>query len=132
MRTYLRQYNSYIIKIGLFIKHFTIINILFISLAYPLSNTSEVNQTIIKAADTKSESYIMQKAFEAELLFKNFKYKEAAKIYYEICMESNDSEVAKRATQLAGYASDYKLMLKSSKRWLEVSKDEIAVRHVRI
>ena len=62
----------------------------------------------------------------------NFKYKEAAKIYYDICMESDDSEVAKRATQLAGYANDYELMLKSSKRWLEISKDEIAVRHVRI
>ena len=132
MRTYLRQYNNYIIKIGLFIKHLIIINILFISLAYPLSNTSENNQTIIKVTETKSESYIMQKAFEAELLVKNFKYKEAAKIYYDICMESDDSEVAKRATQLAGYANDYELMLKSSKRWLEVSKDEIAVRHVRI
>ena len=132
MRTYLRQYNSYIVKIGLFIKHFIIINILFISLAYPLSDTSEDNQTIFKVTETKSESYIMQKAFEAELLVKNFKYKEAAKIYYDICIESNDSEVAKRATQLAGYANDYELMLKSSKRWLEISKDEIAVRHVRI
>ena len=132
MRTYLRQYNSFIIKIGLFIKHFIIINILFISLAYPLSNTSEDNQTIIKVVETKSQSHIMQKAFEAELLVKNFKYKEAAKIYYGICMESDDSEVAKRATQLAGYANDYELMLKSSKRWLEISKDEIAVRHVRI
>ena len=132
MRTYLRQYNSFIIKIGLFIKHFIIINILFISLAYPLSNTSEDNQTIIKVVETKSQSHIMQKAFEAELLVKNFKYKEAAKIYYDICMESDDSEVAKRATQLAGYANDYELMLKSSKRWLEISKDEIAVRHVRI
>ena len=132
MRTYLRQYNSFIIKIELFIKHFIIINILFISLAYPLSNTSEDNQTIIKVVETKSQSHIMQKAFEAELLVKNFKYKEAAKIYYDICMESDDSEVAKRATQLAGYANDYELMLKSSKRWLEISKDEIAVRHVRI
>ena len=132
MRTYLRQYNTYIIKIGLFIKHYIIINIFFISLAYPLSNTSEENQAIIKVAETKSESYIMQKAFAAELLVKNFKYKEAAKIHYDICIESDDSEVAKRATQLAGYANDYELMLKSSKRWLEISKDEIAVRHVRI
>ncbi len=132
MQTYLRLYNSYIIKIGLFIKHFIVINIIFISLAYPLSNTSADNHKIIKVTESKSESYIMQKAFEAELLVKNFKYKEAAKIYYDISMGSDDSEVAKRATQLAGYANDYELMLKSSKRWLEISKDEIAVRHVRI
>ena len=74
----------------------------------------------------------MQKAFEAELLAKDFRYKEAAKIYHDICMKSNDPEVSKRATQLAGYANDYDLMLKNSKRWLKIAEDKITVRHVRI
>ena len=47
-------------------------------------------------------------------------------------MKSNDPEVAKRATQLAGYANDYDLMLKNSIRWLKVAEDKITVRHVRI
>ena len=38
MRLLLSLYNSYFAKIVVFFKHFIIINILFISLAYPLSN----------------------------------------------------------------------------------------------
>ena len=133
MQTYLRLYNNkYIVKILLLLKKTAIINFLFISLAYPLSNTSHYKNHVIKVTETNSDSYIMQKAFEAELLAKDFKYKEAAEIYHQICMKSEDEEVAKRATQLAGYANDYHLMLKNSNRWLDISRDKISVRHVRI
>jgi len=132
MQTYLRPYISYISIIKLYIKRILIINFLFVSFAYPLSNTSDHDYQNIQVAESNSESFIMQKAFEAELLAKDFRYKEAAKIYHEICMKSNDPEVAKRATQLAGYANDYDLMLKNSKRWLKIAEDKITVRHVRI
>ncbi len=132
MQTYLRPYISYISIIKLYIKRILIINFLFVSFAYPLSNTSDHDYQNIQVAESNSESFIMQKAFEAELLAKDFRYKEAAKIYHEICMKSNDPEVARRATQLAGYANDYDLMLKNSKRWLKIAEDKITVRHVRI
>ena len=132
MQTYLRPYISYISIIKLYIKRILIINFLFVSFAYPLSNTSDHDYQNIQVTESNSESFIMQKAFEAELLAKDFRYKEAAKIYHEICMKSNDPEVAKRATQLAGYANDYDLMLKNSKRWLKIAEDKITVRHVRI
>ncbi len=132
MQTYLRPYISYISIIKLYVKRIMLINFLFVGFAYPLSNTSDHDYQNIKVTDSNSESFIMQKAFEAELLAKDFKYKEAAKIYHAICMKSNDPEVAKRATQLAGYANDYDLMLKNSTRWLKVAEDKITVRHVRI
>ena len=132
MQTYLRPYISYISIIKLYIKRFLIINFLFVGFAYPLSNTPDRDYQNILVAESNSESFIMQKAFEAELLAKDFRYKEAAKIYHDICMKSNDPEVAKRATQLAGYANDYDLMLKNSKRWLKIAEDKITVRHVRI
>ena len=132
MQTYLRPYISYISIIKLYIKRFLIINFLFVGFAYPLSNTPDRDYQNILVTESNSESFIMQKAFEAELLAKDFRYKEAAKIYHDICMKSNDPEVAKRATQLAGYANDYDLMLKNSKRWLKIAEDKITVRHVRI
>lgn len=132
MQTYLSLYSSYIVKIGLFFKNIIIINILFISLAYPLSNTSEASSLYLKVNEENTDSIIMQKAFEAELLFKEQKYLEAAKIYHNISMKSDDPEVAKRATQLAGYANDFKLMLKSSERWLDIASDKVEVRHIRI
>ena len=132
MKTYLRPYISYISIIKLYIKRFLIINFLFVGFAYPLSNTPDRDYQNILVTESNSESFIMQKAFEAELLAKDFRYKEAAKIYHDICMKSNDPEVAKRATQLAGYANDYDLMLKNSIRWLKVAEDKITVRHVRI
>ena len=132
MQTYLRQYISYISIIKLYIKRFLIINFLLVGFVYPLSNTPDRDYQNILVTESNSESFIMQKAFEAELLAKDFRYKEAAKIYHDICMKSNDPEVAKRATQLAGYANDYDLMLKNSKRWLKIAEDKITVRHVRI
>ena len=132
MQTYLRPYISYISIIKLYIKRFLIINFLFVGFAYPLSNTPDRDYQNILVTESNPESFIMQKAFEAELLAKDFRYKEAAKIYHDICMKSNDPEVAKRATQLAGYANDYDLMLKNSKRWLKIAEDKITVRHVRI
>ncbi len=132
MKTYLRPYISYISIIKLYIKRFLIINFLFVGFAYPLGNTSDRDYQNIQVTESNSESFIMQKAFEAELLAKDFRYKEAAKIYHDICMKSNDPEVSKRATQLAGYANDYDLMLKNSKRWLKIAEDKITVRHVRI
>ena len=132
MQTYLRPYISYISIIKLYIKRFLIINFLFVGFAYPLGNTSDRDYQNIQVTESNSESFIMQKAFEAELLAKDFRYEEAAKIYHDICMKSNDPEVAKRATQLAGYANDYDLMLKNSIRWLKVAEDKITVRHVRI
>ncbi len=132
MQTYLRPYISYISIIKLYIKRFLIINFLFVGFAYPLGNTSDRDYQNIRVTESNSESFIMQKAFEAELLAKDFRYEEAAKIYHDICMKSNDPEVAKRATQLAGYANDYDLMLKNSKRWLKIAEDKITVRHVRI
>ena len=74
----------------------------------------------------------MQKAFEAEMLVKNEDYWLAADIYYEICLKSDDPEIARRATQLAGFAKQYNLMLKTSSRWLLLAENKIAVKHVRL
>ena len=132
MRYLLRLYNSYFTKIAMFFKHFIIINILFISSAYPLSNIIEHKSGSFRVNNSETESFIMQKAFEAEILAKNEEYQKAAKIYYEISLKSDDPDLAKRATQLAGYAYNYKLMLKSSERWLDISKDKSTVIHMRI
>ena len=132
MRTYLRLYSSNINKIGLFFKQFIIINILFITSAYPLSNTPEQKLKNLSVSNSQIDSIIMQKAFEAELLVKNLDYKRAAKIYSEISKKSEDPEISKRATQIAGYSNNYEMMLESSERWLELSEDKITVRHVRI
>ena len=123
---------SYFTKIVVFFKHFLIINILFISFVYPFSNMNEENFVKIKANNSEIDSYAMQKALEAEILVKNQEYDKAAKIYQEISMKSDDPEIAKRATQLAGYAHNYELMLKSSDRWLNLAQDKTTVRHVRI
>ena len=53
-----------------------LINFLFVGFAYPLSNTSDHDYQNIKVTESNSESFIMRKAFEAELLAKDFKYKE--------------------------------------------------------
>ena len=132
MRLLLRLYSSYFTKIVMFFKHFIIINILFISSAYPLSNIIEHKSGSIRVNNSETESFIMQKAFEAEILAKKEEYEKAAKIYYEISLKSDDPDLAKRATQLAGYAYNYKLMLKSSERWLDISKDKSTVIHIRI
>ena len=132
MRTYLRLYSSNINKIRLFFKQFIIINILFITSAYPLSNTPEQKLKNLSVSNSQIDSIIMQKAFEAELLVKNLDYKRAAKIYSEISKKSEDPEISKRATQIAGYSNNYEMMLESSERWLELSEDKITVRHVRI
>ena len=116
----------------MFFKHFIIINILFISSAYPLSNTNEYKSSIITVNNSVTESFIMQRAFEAEMLAKNEEYEEAAQIYYEISLKSDDPSLAKRATQLAGYAHNYKLMLKSSERWLNIGEDKSTITHIRI
>ena len=68
MQTYLRLYSSNINKIGLFFKQFIIINILFITSAYPLSNTPEQKLKNLSVSNSQIDSIIMQKAFEAELL----------------------------------------------------------------
>ena len=132
MRLLLRLYISYFSKIAVFSKHFIIINILFVSSAYPLSNINKQNEVYMRVNNSVAESKIMQKAFEAELLAKNEEYGQAAKIYHEICLSSDDPELAKRATQLAGYAHNYQLMLKSSDRWLKLAQDKVTVTHVRI
>lgn len=132
MQSLLRLYNCYFTKIVVFFKHFIIINILFVSSAYPLSNIIEYKSGSIRVNNSEIESFIMQKAFEAEMLAENKDFEKAAKIYYEISLKSDDPELAKRATQLAGYAYNYKLMLKSSERWLEVSKNKSTVMHIRI
>ena len=132
MRIFLSLYNSYFAKIVMFFKHFIIINILFISSAYPLSNTNEYKSSIITVNNSVTESFIMQRAFEAEMLAKNGEYEEAAQIYYEISLKSDDPSLAKRATQLAGYAHNYKLMLKSSERWLNIGEDKSTITHIRI
>ena len=116
----------------MFSKHFVIINILFVGSAYPLSNTNENNEANIRVSNSETESFIMQKAFEAEMLAKNEEYDKAAKIYHEICLNSDDPELAKRATQLSGYAHNYPLMLQSSERWLKIEKDKTTVMHIRI
>ena len=74
MQLHLRTYMGYSTKIVVFFKHFLIINILFISFAYPLSNTNEENYIRIKANNSEIDSYEMQKAFEAEILVKNHEY----------------------------------------------------------
>ena len=76
----------------------------------------------------------MQKAFEAELLAKNHNYEAASEIYQEIINKSDDPEIAKRATQLAGLINDYNLMLENSSVWLKLAeeKDKTTIRHVRI
>ena len=132
MQSHLRSYIGYSTKIVVFFKHFLIINILFISFAYPLSNTNEENYIRINENNSEIDSYAMQKAFEAEILVKNQEYDKAAKIYQELSIKSDDPEIAKRATQLAGYANNYELMLKSSDRWLDLAEDKTTVRHIRI
>ena len=125
---------SYTTKIRVFFKHFLAINLLFISFAYPLSNTNDNQSQLIFVDDKENESYVMQKAFEAEILAQNRDYQEASKIYQEIINESDDPEIAKRATQLAGLANNYELMLENSSRWLQLAdeKDKATIRHVRI
>ena len=132
MQTYLRLYSRYITKLELFFKQIIIINILFISNVYPLSNTNDQNLLNLTTRTSNSDSLIMQKAFEAEILVKNQEYDEAAKIFQDISMRTDDPEIAKRATQIAGYAGNYEMMLKSSERWLEITNDKITVRHIRI
>lgn len=132
MQTYLRLYSRYITKLVLFFKQIIIINILFISNVYPLSNTNDQNLLNLTTRTSNSDSLIMQKAFEAEILVKNQEYDEAAKIFQDISMRTDDPEIAKRATQIAGYAGNYEMMLKSSERWLEITNDKITVRHIRI
>ena len=136
MRTLIRLYNQYITKIGIYFKQFIIINILFISLVYPLSNTKsdiyENNFHKINQDDSDAYRQIMPKALEAEMLVENHEYSRAAKIYYEICLISDDIELAKRATQVSGYARNFDLMLKSSDRWFALAENKISVMHVRI
>ena len=132
MQVHLRLYNSYIAKLGWFLKHFIIINILFINLTYSASNSDRRHFKKINENNNKNNSYLMQKAFEAEILVKNKDYDLAANIYYEICLKSDDPEIARRATQLAGFAKKYNLMLKASDRWLSLTENKITVKHVRL
>lgn len=136
MRSLIRLYNKYITKIGIYFKQLIIINILFISFVYPLSNTkSDIYENYfykIKQDDSDAYSQIMPKALEAEILVENQEYSKAAEIYYEICLISDDVELAKRATQVSGYARNYDLMLKSSERWLALAENKISAMHVRI
>ena len=71
---------SYTTKIRVFFKHFLAINLLFISFAYPLSNTNDNQFQLIFVDDKENESYVLQKAFEAEILARNRDYQEALKI----------------------------------------------------
>ena len=128
MRLLLRLYNNKFSRITVIFKHTVIINILFIGLAYPLSNTYENNFIKIE----ENSSILMQKAFEAEMLFKNRDFQSSAEIYYELSLKSDDPEVSRRATQVAGYANNYDLMLKISDRWLELSENKDIVLHVRV
>jgi len=132
MQVYLRLYNSYVAKLACFLKRLIIINILFISLACSASNLNKHNFEKTSENYNKNDSYLMQKAFEAEILVKNKDYDLAANIYYEICLKSDDPEIARRATQLAGFAKKYNLMLKASDRWLLLAENTIAVKHVRL
>ena len=118
MQVYLRLYNSDIAKVACFLKRLIIINILFVSLACSASNLDKRNFEKTSENYNKNDSYLMQKAFEAEILVKNKDYDLAANIYYEICLKSDDPEIARRATQLAGFAKKNNLMLKASDRWL--------------
>ena len=132
MHLLIRSYFCYITKITVFFKHLLITYVLFSSAAYPLSNNNYLNSHQIRVSEKVSDSLIMQKALEAEILVKSQEYKKAAEIYFDISLKTEDPEIAKRATQLAGYAKDYKLMLKSSDRWLKIAEDKIPVRHIRI
>ena len=125
---------AYFTKIRSFFKQLLIINLLFISFAYPFGNTDRGVSGIILVDNSKNASYVMQKAFEAELLAKNHNYEAASEIYQEIINKSDDPEIAKRATQLAGLINDYNLMLENSSVWLKLAeeKDKTTIRHVRI
>ena len=125
---------AYFTKIRSFFKQLLIINLLFISFAYPFGNTDRGVSGIIPVDNSKNASYVMQKAFEAELLAKNHNYEAASEIYQEIINKSDDPEIAKRATQLAGLINDYNLMLENSSVWLKLAeeKDKTTIRHVRI
>ncbi len=125
---------SYTTKIRVFFKHFILINLLFISFAYPLSDTNDNRSQLIFVDDNGNDSYVMQKAFEAEILAQNRDYQEASEIYQEIINKSDDPEIARRATQLAGLANNYELMLENSEIWLKLAdeKDKVTIRHVRI
>ena len=102
---------AYFTKIRSFFKQLLIINLLFISFAYPFGNTDIGVSGIIFVDNSKNASYVMQKAFEAELLAKNHNYESASEIYQEIINKSDDPEIAKRATQLAGLINDYNFCL---------------------
>ena len=134
MRNYRKSISGYFTKIRVFFKHFLVINLLFISFAYPFSNTNGSQPQLIFTDNAEMDSYVMQKAFEAEILAQNRDYLEASKIYQEIINKSDDPEIAKRATQLAGLVNNYKLMLENSSVWLKLAdeKDKATIRHVRI
>ena len=132
MQVHLTLYTSYIAKLGWFLNHLIIINILFISFAYSASNSDTRYYIKISETYNQSDSYLMQKALEAEILVRNADYDSAADIYYDICLKSDDPEIARRATQLAGFAKKYNLMLKTSERWLLLAENKIAVKHVRL
>tara|TARA_B110000240_G_scaffold36200_1_gene39617 strand:- start:298 stop:2055 length:1758 start_codon:yes stop_codon:yes gene_type:complete len=132
MQVHLRLYNSYVAKLAWFLKHTIITNILFVGLAYSASNPNTYHYVKISENYNQNYSYLMKKAFEAEILVKNEDYGLAADIYYEICLKSDDPEIARRATQLAGFAKKYNLMLKTSDRWLLLAENKIAVKHVRL
>ena len=125
---------TYFTKIRSFFKQLLIINLLFISFAYPFGNTDRGVSGIIFVDNSKNASYVMQKAFEAELLAKNHNYEAASEIYQEIINKSDDPEIARRATQLAGLINNYNLMLENSSVWLKLAeeKDKTTIRHVRI
>ena len=131
MRLLIKSYFNYITKITTFFKHLLVVYIVFSSTAYPFSNNNQ-NSYNIRVNEKISPSLIMQKAFEAEILVKSQEYEKAAKIYFDISLQTEDPEIAKRATQLAGYTKDYELMLKSSDRWLQLAENKIPVRHIRI
>ena len=77
MHLLIRSYFCYITKITVFFKHLLITYVLFSSAAYPLSNNNNLNSHQIRVSEKVSDSLIMQKALEAEILVKSQEYKKS-------------------------------------------------------
>ena len=113
-----------------FKKGFILIVVLFSCFLTTNTSSFALNPENFKYVSNTSED--MAKALEAEILVRQKKFSQAAKIYVELSLKSYDPKIAKRATIVSGYAKDFLLMLQASKRWLTLSDNKLAVRHVRI
>ena len=113
-----------------FKKGFTLIVVLFSCFLTINTPSFALNPENFIYVNNTSED--MAKALEAEILVRQKKFSQAAKIYVKLSLKSYDPSIAKRATIVSGYAKDYLLMLQASNRWLTLADNKLAVRHVRI